>query len=348
MNDLESVLILQGGGSLGAYECGVFKTLNENDLEFDIISGTSVGAVNSLIIAGSSNPAETLENFWHELSERISLFMPDETRPLYSTYLASIYGNKNLFYPKSMYSNLFYDFFMSPHLYSVEPLKKTLPNYVDFKKVNNNSTRVIITAVDIQNSKPIIFDSKNSDLNIQSVLATVAFPFYGIEWAKVNDRYLWDGSLLSNTPLREAISASPQKDKRVYLVSLFPRIHNELPQNMMESWHRARDIMHSDKAQHNLDMSKIISRHLSLLKKMHSILERSKLTDELKKEFESIQSEFEKVAKQRGAIIEKIIRIERREESHFLLEDADFSEKTIKNLIKQGQDDAKKVLKNQN
>ena len=30
--------------------------------------------------------------------------------------------------------------------------------------------------------------------------------------------YAWDGSLLSNTPLREVIEASPVKDKRIFLV----------------------------------------------------------------------------------------------------------------------------------
>ena len=40
----ESVLILQGGGSLGAYECGVCKSLARNGItKFDIIAGTSIG-----------------------------------------------------------------------------------------------------------------------------------------------------------------------------------------------------------------------------------------------------------------------------------------------------------------
>ncbi len=102
--------------------------------------------------------------------------------------------------------------------------------------------------------------------------------------------------------------------------------------------------MHTDKAQHNVNMSRIISKHLELLKKMHSILERAKLDENLKKEFDSLKSDYEKVAKKRGAIINKIIRIEREEESHFLLEDADFSLPTIKNLIKQGQEDTETVL----
>ncbi|HEY7081787.1 MAG TPA: patatin-like phospholipase family protein [Nitrososphaeraceae archaeon] len=35
----ETVLVLQGGGSLGAYECGVYKTLAKHGIKFDIFAG---------------------------------------------------------------------------------------------------------------------------------------------------------------------------------------------------------------------------------------------------------------------------------------------------------------------
>lgn len=38
----ETVLILQGGGSLGSYECGVYKALVKNNISFDIIAATSI------------------------------------------------------------------------------------------------------------------------------------------------------------------------------------------------------------------------------------------------------------------------------------------------------------------
>jgi NTE family protein len=71
-SSLENVLILQGGGSLGAFGCGVFKALANNNVKLDIIAGTSIGGVNSAIIAGSKddkNPENVLEQFWLELAE---------------------------------------------------------------------------------------------------------------------------------------------------------------------------------------------------------------------------------------------------------------------------------------
>ena len=69
---IENVLILQGGGSLGAFGCGVFKALAKRNIKIDIIAGTSIGAVNAAIIAGSRNedtPEQLLEQFWLELSK---------------------------------------------------------------------------------------------------------------------------------------------------------------------------------------------------------------------------------------------------------------------------------------
>src|ERR1051325_9647970 len=71
-NKLENVLILQGGGSLGAFGCGVFKALANNNIKLDIIAGTSIGGINAAIIAGSKDekhPELMLEQFWLELSQ---------------------------------------------------------------------------------------------------------------------------------------------------------------------------------------------------------------------------------------------------------------------------------------
>jgi NTE family protein len=68
---IENVLILQGGGSLGAFGCGVFKALANNNIKIDINAGTSIGGLNAAIIAGSKedHPEKALEQYWLELAE---------------------------------------------------------------------------------------------------------------------------------------------------------------------------------------------------------------------------------------------------------------------------------------
>jgi NTE family protein len=68
---IENILILQGGGSLGAFGCGVFKALANSNIKIDIIAGTSIGGLNASIIAGSKeeeHPEKALEQFWLELA----------------------------------------------------------------------------------------------------------------------------------------------------------------------------------------------------------------------------------------------------------------------------------------
>jgi NTE family protein len=64
------VLVLQGGGALGAYHIGAYQALREAGFEPDWVCGISMGAINGALIAG--NPPETrlarLETFWQTIS----------------------------------------------------------------------------------------------------------------------------------------------------------------------------------------------------------------------------------------------------------------------------------------
>ncbi|AIF85472.1 putative esterase of the alpha-beta hydrolase superfamily [Candidatus Nitrososphaera evergladensis SR1] len=346
---------MQGGGSLGAYECGVYKALSKRDIKFDIVAGTSIGAVNAAIVAGSKNdnPEGDLEDFWLDVAERVTgSIISDNLRAVMSSWYAALYGNAKIFSPawyttpSLNYTPLgHFTSIRPPYMYDLAILKRTLERYVDFSKLNsNNVPRLIVTATDIKNSKAVLFDSMATNIDADHILACASYPFYGIGWTEKDGKFLWDGALLSNTPLREVIEASPKRDKKVYIVNLFPHVQEELPENMFDIWHRARDIMHTDKTDSNVRLSKAISGYLLLLREMHDILSNAPLDKELHERFTKIEPEYHKLADARGAIIDEITKIERREKVHFLFEDADFSLATIKNLIKQGEEDAEKVI----
>src|SRR5262245_9619694 len=67
--DGQVVLVLQGGGALGAYQVGVYQALHEAGVEPDWIIGTSIGAINAGIIAGNEPPHRltTLDEFWKRM-----------------------------------------------------------------------------------------------------------------------------------------------------------------------------------------------------------------------------------------------------------------------------------------
>lgn len=350
----ETVLVMQGGGSLGAYECGVYKALSKHGIKFDVVAGTSIGAVNAAIVAGSKNdhPDRDLEDFWLDVAETITAsIIPDNLRAVMSSFYGALYGNSKVFSPAWYMASPIYNLGgylasrWQPHLYDLSILKRTLERYVNFSKLNaKNVPRLIVTCTDIKNSKAVIFDSTTTSIDADHVVACAGYPFYGIRWTEKDGKFLWDGALLSNTPLREVIDSSPKHDKKVYIVNLFPHVQEELPKNLVEIWHRARDIMHTDKTDNNVKMSKVISRYLLLMREMHDIISNAQLDEELHKRFTKIEPEYHKLADARGAIIEEITKIERTEDAPYLFEDADFSFATIKKLIKQGEDDTEKAL----
>src|SRR5438067_9521003 len=76
------VMVLQGGGALGAYQAGVYQALHEARVEPDWIIGTSIGAINASIIAGNKpqDRLTRLNEFWSRMERPSSWpFIPGWT-----------------------------------------------------------------------------------------------------------------------------------------------------------------------------------------------------------------------------------------------------------------------------
>jgi len=405
-SSLESILILQGGGSLGAFGCGVFKSLANNGIKLDIIAGTSIGGVNAAIIAGSKDekyPEKILEQFWLELAESskaldsfpsslhsvpfrsyihwldaiershfsatqnrlLSLQSPknnidDENlriKSILSSYGSAVYGNDKFFKPRWRQEYAFSDPDYSmpskwTYLYDHSPLVKTLEKYIDYDKLQPNgqpNIRLIMTAVNVLTAQPLTFDSYKQQITPKHILATCGYPVYAFPWVEVEKGiYAWDGGLLSNTPLAEVIDASPVKDKQVFLVENYPKKIEKLPENLPEVYHRARDIMFSDKTELNISLSKVISMYLRYIDEMYKFIEESTDKDKVdKRQLEKIRLKYKKYKKERGAEIKKIWYITREEAFPFIYENADFSLETIKSSIKDGELKTNQILEAQ-
>ena len=383
----ENVLVLQGGGSLGAFACGVFKALVKKNIRIDIVAGTSIGAVNAAIIVGSKSdhPEKDLEEFWLEIAESNYKIIPDIYLIDYDSrsqrYLpkqissasanAAIFGVPKMFVPRwnwwnwdknmllkadaeqgkmqqQQQSQNLFDPRSWTYLYDHSPLVKTLDKYIDYKKLNLAASeedlpsvlRLIMTAVDVMTSKPLVFDNTKMEIKSKHILASSGYPIYGFPWVEVEDSvYGWDGSLLSNTPVREVLSVSPRDDKNIFIVENYPRNIHTLPSNMAEVESRAKDIIFCDKNMDNIKMSRLITRHIQLIERLYEVFE--KLVDQSKldpEEIKMIKSEYNTLIENYGAEIKSVTRIIRSEvESPSILQNADFSPKTIKELILQGE-----------
>jgi NTE family protein len=406
-NNLENVLILQGGGSLGAFGCGVYKALLKNNINLDVIAGTSIGGINAAIIAGSKredNTDKLLEDFWLELSEgfvdidNLSPFtvwneymktfqmplkfdyypfpsslsaavagiketyssdrieMEVKVKQMKSFYSSVVFGNNKMFIPRWSpdYALKDPDYFTPQKwtfLYDHTPLAKTLERYISYDKLRpgrNSNIRLILTAVDVLNARPLTFDSYKEQITAKHILATSAYPLYNFRWIEVKDGvFAWDGGLLSNTPLREVITATPVRDKRIFIVENYPKTIDSLPNNLPEVYHRARDIMFSDKTEHNVQMSKVISRYLDYIEQLYQIVDKN--VDKLhldEKQLKRIRQKYKVYKQDHGAEIKEIYHIKREEPYPHMSENADFSPQTIKNSIKEGEEKTTEIIKN--
>jgi NTE family protein len=198
----ERALVLQGGGSLGAYEAGAYKALyawlatkdekegREARSTFDIIAGTSIGAMNAAVLTsyvvknrtyeGSSerliefweylSKQSTVETstffekwweYWHNFSKTIA--SGEAARRYYSAREFALFGVPNVFSLRTpMPDNRFFDIFNTWYRYSNNPLRKSLEKFVNFPIATTpekNEPRLILVAVDIADGIPVTFDS---------------------------------------------------------------------------------------------------------------------------------------------------------------------------------------------
>ena len=221
---IENVLVLQGGGSLGAFGCGVFKALANKNIKIDIVAGTSIGGINAAIIAGSvdkEHPERTLEEFWLELGENsVNLTPPvlewlydksrgrllraaenllpttDKLNSLSSTTSSILYGNDKFFVPRWRVDYALKDpQYFNPskwtYIYDHSPLVKTLEKYIDYNKLQPDghpNARLIMTAVNVLTSQPLTFDSSKQKITPKHILATSAYPSDNFPWVELRRR----------------------------------------------------------------------------------------------------------------------------------------------------------------
>lgn len=273
----QRALVLQGGGALGAYEAGAFKALYEfitkqdksNPL-FDIVAGTSIGAINaailvSYVIENNNNwngSDEKILGFWKYVASwdvsELPVFMglnawwnswwnglrlidkriasPEAARRYYTAKLAGCYGVPTVFnLDPAVLDTRYFDNLGIPNnmwfRYDPNLLKDSIQKYCRFPiKANvdrEDYPRLLTISTDILEGVPVVFDSYllESDVKVDGnviytidyrdgilpdhIIASASVPinynYKIVKDKKGNEHYLWDGGLLSNTPLTELL-----------------------------------------------------------------------------------------------------------------------------------------------
>ncbi|HEY9100681.1 patatin-like phospholipase family protein [Chitinimonas sp.] len=254
------VLVLQGGGALGAYQAGVYEELSGSEYCPDWIAGVSIGAINAAIIAG--NPPERrvarLREFWERVSSGLLIPAPAELPwrtgfNWFSSRLSVFNGIEGFYTPRPGV-----DFFGPPgqrtalSFYDNTPLRQTLLDLVDFDLINRRPVRLSLGAVDVQTGNSVYFDNTRQEIRPEHIMASGALPpaFAPVE---IDGAYYWDGGIVSNTPLHYVLDNRSDKDRMVLQVDLFSA-RGDMPTDLLSAMARHKNIMYSSRTRYGSSM----------------------------------------------------------------------------------------------
>ncbi|MGE4304207.1 MAG: patatin-like phospholipase family protein [Novosphingobium sp.] len=259
----QCVLVLQGGGALGAYQAGVYEALSEHGLEPDWVAGISIGAVNAAIIAGNApqDRVAALRRFW-ELSSRELQYRLDEPigfarrtfNEISALYAASV-GIPGFFNPR----------FPMPlpewpaelgqlSFYDTTPLRNTLLDLVDFDRINRGVTRFSVGAVNMLTGNFAYFDNTRRKIGPEHVMASGALP-PGFPPVEIDGEWYWDGGLVSNTPLQYVLDNRSSCEMTAFQVDLFSS-RGIVPRTLADVDQRVKDIRYSSRTRLGTDLSR--------------------------------------------------------------------------------------------
>jgi NTE family protein len=247
-----TVLVLQGGGALGAYQAGAYEGFAAAGAAPDWVAGVSIGAINAALIVGNPPPqrVERLREFWQRVSMPLPpppFEVPAPWRPLanrLSAATATVFGIPGFFSPRHPAGTL-----TALSVYDTAPLKRTLLDLVDFELINRAQVRLSMGAVDVRSGNSVYFDNTRMRITPEHIMASGALP-PGFPPVMIDGESYWDGGIVSNSPLWYVMDEAPDIDALILQVDLFSA-SGRLPTNLDQVQERAKDIQYSSKTRFN-------------------------------------------------------------------------------------------------
>ncbi|MEO6032847.1 MAG: patatin-like phospholipase family protein [Burkholderiaceae bacterium] len=254
----DCILVLQGGGALGAYQAGVFEALSELRQTPNWVAGISIGAINAALIAGNppASRVAKLREFWELVSSSFSapaLGLGPAGRDLanqVSAMQAMLFGVPGFFSPRVPAAPLQpAGSIAAISYYDTKPLRWTLERLVDFDRLNSGEMRLSVGAVNVRTGNFAYFDTARQTLDVRHIMASGALP-PGFPPVEIDGEHYWDGGLVSNTPLQHVLDQPGDHRRVVFQVDLFPA-RGALPGNLGDVNEREKDIRFSSRTRMN-------------------------------------------------------------------------------------------------
>jgi NTE family protein len=247
------VLVLQGGGALGAYQAGVYQALSEAGIEPDWVIGTSIGAINAGLMTGNrpDQRMARVREFWTRVQQgpltkligAASVF-----GPLAANAMTLAGGVPGFFAPNPLAV-------LGPQVklgaehaayYSTRPLEATLEELIEPELLNSGRPRLTVGAAKVQTGEMRYFDSRDMPLTIRHIMASGALP-PAFPAVRIDDDLYWDGGVLSNTPVEAVFDDNPRRSGLVFVVHMWAP-HGAEPDSIWKVLSRQKDLQYSSRA----------------------------------------------------------------------------------------------------
>lgn len=259
---LRIILVLQGGGALGAYQAGVYQALHEHDLVPDWIVGTSIGAINAAFLAGNhkARRLQRLKQFWDRVSHQDGIGLariPDAQRRsnVWLTTLDTLLRGVPGFFTPRLFSLFPAGWAVAPEaasFYDTAALADTLGDLVDFDYLNApGGIRLTVNAMKVKTGELASFDNTRQTMSADHVRASGALP-PGFPPVRIDGELYWDGGLYSNTPLETVLDDLPHIDSLCFMVDLWSAEGPE-PTTLDEVQTREKDITFASRSKRQIE-----------------------------------------------------------------------------------------------
>lgn len=257
------VLVLQGGGALGAYQWGVYEGLHEAGIEPEWVIGTSIGAINAALIAGNAREQRIarLRSFWTQVEQRTPAANVFDWMGLGHVLAntATLSRGVPAFFepnPAALRGPQAAVGLEHASYYRTEPLRRTLGELVEFDRLGSSGTRLTVGAVNANTGAMRYFDSRDEALRLDHIMASGALP-PAFPAVRIYGEPYWDGGLHSNTPIEAVLEDNPRRDALVFPVNVWHQAGPE-PKSIWQVMGRAKDIQYASRADSHITRQKQI------------------------------------------------------------------------------------------
>lgn len=222
----QTALVLGGGGAHGAYQVGVWQALQELEIEFQLITGTSVGALNGALI--QQNDLEQAKAMWRAIETRDILAVPFQNRE--SENFAEAVRRVQQFALATVKQNGI----------STEPLAKLLQELLTAQPVNA-SLPLLVCTVSWPQLKEVVIDLNEVSYadKIEWLLASSAFYPMMAQQQIAGTRYV-DGGYRNNIPVDVAYQQAATDAIVVDVKGPGVTKANDFPEKFGEHWIKSR------------------------------------------------------------------------------------------------------------